>query len=346
MASQAILKETAPALLPADFDEWDSGRPPATLPEDFNDFDATPPLPAKPATVQAAGSHVESRQLDSTALRAPATAHEHVEEHPWPLQSYSVNPEKGLNRKSKRKMTGTFFAIVSVPLLVLAVLIPLKYHHSLPKTVALNRSAMSQPATTNLTIPALTTPAPELMKPSPAIALEPGTIQEAEQPPAVQSEMMNNQLNAPTRIPRDIKTAGKDTPPSSGPAVAGMEGLGASSAGVTGSIFNGQSGPKVRVESPKIVNISAGVAQGMLIQKTQPVYPIIAKSARVSGTVVLQATISKTGSIQGLHAVSGPEMLRQAAIDAVRTWRYRPYLLNNEPVEVETTVNVIFSWGG
>jgi protein TonB len=86
--------------------------------------------------------------------------------------------------------------------------------------------------------------------------------------------------------------------------------------------------------------------QGMLLLKTTPVYPPIAKAARVSGTVVLQATISKTGSIENLHIVSGPAMLQQAAMQAVRSWRYRPYLLNNEPVEVETTVNVIFSLGG
>jgi len=90
----------------------------------------------------------------------------------------------------------------------------------------------------------------------------------------------------------------------------------------------------------------AGVAVGMLLQKTQPVYPPIAKAARVSGTVVLQATISKTGSIENLRVMSGPAMLQQAAMDAVKTWRYKPYLLNNEPVEVETTVNVIFSLGG
>jgi protein TonB len=61
---------------------------------------------------------------------------------------------------------------------------------------------------------------------------------------------------------------------------------------------------------------------------------------------VLQATISKTGLIENLRVISGPAMLQQAALDAVKTWRYRPYLLNNEPVEVETTVNVIFTLGG
>ena len=84
----------------------------------------------------------------------------------------------------------------------------------------------------------------------------------------------------------------------------------------------------------------------MLTHRTQPVYPPIAKSARVQGTVVLQATISKSGSVDNIRVVSGPVMLRQAALDAVKTWRYRPYMLNNSPTEVETTINVIFALGG
>jgi protein TonB len=158
---------------------------------------------------------------------------------------------------------------------------------------------------------------------------------------------MNNQLTAPTRIPHDIKmVAEKEAPPSSGFGVAGMEGLAGSSGGVMGSVFGSGTAPKVKAEAPKKVNISAGVAVGMLLQKTTPIYPPIAKAARVSGTVVLQATISKTGAIENLRVVSGPAMLQQAALDAVKSWRYRPYLLNNEPVEVETTVNVIFTLGG
>jgi TonB family protein len=98
-------------------------------------------------------------------------------------------------------------------------------------------------------------------------------------------------------------------------------------------------------EAPKKVNISAGLAVGMLISNVAPKYPPIAKAARVSGTVVLQATISKAGTIEDLQIVSGPAMLQQAALDAVRQWHYRPYLLNNEPVEVDTTVNVIFTLG-
>ena len=80
----------------------------------------------------------------------------------------------------------------------------------------------------------------------------------------------------------------------------------------------------------------------MLIQKTIPVYPPIAKATRTQGTVELQATISKSGTIENLRVISGSPMLQQAALDAVQQWIYRPYLLNGQPVEVETTVNVVF----
>jgi protein TonB len=162
----------------------------------------------------------------------------------------------------------------------------------------------------------------------------------------VQPEMMNNQLTAPTRIPHDIKmVAEKEAPPSSGFGVAGMEGLGGG--GVPGAFGDMKtSAPKVQAAAPKKVNISGGVAAGMLLDKTMPMYPPIAKAARVSGTVVLQATISKTGTITNLRVISGPAMLQQSAMDAVRSWRYRPYMLNGDPVEVDTTVNVVFSLGG
>jgi protein TonB len=91
------------------------------------------------------------------------------------------------------------------------------------------------------------------------------------------------------------------------------------------------------------LRVSSGTVEGLLIQKTMPVYPAIARATGTSGTVTLGAIISRTGTIENLRVISGPMMLQQAALDAVRTWRYRPYLLNGQPVEVETTVSVTFT---
>jgi len=102
-----------------------------------------------------------------------------------------------------------------------------------------------------------------------------------------------------------------------------------------------ESGPYV-APIPRTLNVSAGVAARMLLEHGVPVYPPKAKAAHISGTVVVRAAIMKDGTLEDLHVISGPAMLRQAALDAVAAWRYRPYLLNGEPVEVGTTINVIF----
>jgi protein TonB len=84
------------------------------------------------------------------------------------------------------------------------------------------------------------------------------------------------------------------------------------------------------------------LAEANLLHKVQPSYPTLARQARVQGTVELRAIISKAGTIENLVVVRGHPMLAPAAIDAVRQWRYRPYLLNNEPIEVETEITVNF----
>jgi TonB family protein len=94
------------------------------------------------------------------------------------------------------------------------------------------------------------------------------------------------------------------------------------------------------------VRISSGTAVGNLMENPNPVYPPMAKAAHVQGAVVLQAIISKTGTVERLNVVSGPPMLTAAAIDAVKQWKYRPYLLNGEPTEVDTTITVNFTFGG
>ncbi len=115
-----------------------------------------------------------------------------------------------------------------------------------------------------------------------------------------------------------------------------MDGLSDTSA--VGSAFKSE--PKLKLAP---VTVSAGVAGGLLVRRVAPQYPSIAKTARVSGTVVLAATISKSGFVSNLQVISGPPMLRQSAMDAVKGWVYKPYLLNNQPTEVQTTIQVDFN---
>jgi len=86
--------------------------------------------------------------------------------------------------------------------------------------------------------------------------------------------------------------------------------------------------------------------EGNLIRRVQPAYPPLARSARIQGQVVLAAVISKEGMIENLRVLEGHPMLVRAALDAVSQWSYRPYVLNNEPVEVETRITVNFSLSG
>lgn len=96
-------------------------------------------------------------------------------------------------------------------------------------------------------------------------------------------------------------------------------------------------------KTPEVLNVRAGEMAGNLLNKVTPKYPEKAKKARVQGTVVLHALIGKDGAIKDLRVVSGPEMLRKSSIDAVKQWTYKPYLLNGNPVEVKTTINVTYS---
>ncbi|HEY3928482.1 MAG TPA: energy transducer TonB [Candidatus Koribacter sp.] len=98
-----------------------------------------------------------------------------------------------------------------------------------------------------------------------------------------------------------------------------------------------------RVTAP--VTRESHAQESLLIRRVQPAYPRIAIEARIQGTVLLQATISREGAIQNLQVVSGPPMLVRAAAEAVMQWRYRPYVLNGEPVEVQTQVTVHFTLG-
>lgn len=163
----------------------------------------------------------------------------------------------------------------------------------------------------------------------------------------VVSQIMNGQLLAPSKIPQQIKMIKEEEapPPMAGGVAGGVVGgvPGGQMGGVIGSLVSATAHTSApAVATPKRLRVSTGISEGMLVQKIEPQYPVIAQRAHVQGTVQLKAIISREGAIENLQLVNGHPLLVQAAIDAVKQWRYRPYVLNGEPLEVETIVNVNF----
>jgi periplasmic protein TonB len=234
--------------------------------------------------------------------------------------------ESGGKLKTKRGRTTAVSFVMEAIVIGVLVLIPLLFTEALPKAQLMM---------------ALVAPPPPPPPPPP-----PAEVHVVKQ---VQTDIINGQLRTPTKIPKKVEMIKEEEapPPMMSGVVGGVPGgvPGGQMGGVMGSII-GSNAPMPKVAAPTRVRVSAGVTQGMVIRKVQPVYPAIAKTARVQGQVVLQAAISKEGNIENLRVISGPPLLIQSALEAVKQWRYRPYILNGEPVEVDTTVTVIFSLAG
>jgi periplasmic protein TonB len=171
----------------------------------------------------------------------------------------------------------------------------------------------------------------------------------------IHSEILDNgQLRAPARIPDKIAMIKESTPPppTSGGVVGGVPGgiPGGVLGGVVGGILHSIPSPHLPNPAPKPVQpqrirVSQGITEGLLIHQVKPQYPPLAREARIQGPVVLKAIIARDGSIKDLQLVSGNPLLVPSTIAAVKDWRYRPYLLNGQPVEVETHITVNFNLG-
>jgi len=240
--------------------------------------------------------------------------------------------ESGGRFRSKRRFGTTMLSFVlQVGLIGVMILIPLIYTEALPKQQLLTF---------------ITAPPPPPPPPPPPAAVPIKTVK------VVQTDIVNGQLRTPTKIPQKVAMIKEEEAPppvsSMGGVVGGVPGgvPGGSMGGVLGSIIGSTNAAIPKVAAPQRVRVSSGVQAGNLINKVTPIYPPIAKNARIQGTVVLQAVISKSGVVENLHAISGHPMLIPAAVEAVKQWKYKPYYLNGEPVEVETQVTVNFSLGG
>jgi protein TonB len=131
-----------------------------------------------------------------------------------------------------------------------------------------------------------------------------------------------------------VNPAISDTP---APSVVGIASSG--SGNLPNLIGTDASVPRPMLQT---MNVSQGVSRGLLIKKVQPTYPPSALRAKTEGTVELLATISKEGEITAVKVISGDQLLSRAATDAVKLWKYKPYLLNGEPVEIQTQITINF----
>jgi len=237
--------------------------------------------------------------------------------------------ESGGRLKTKRGATTIIAFILEVLFLFVLVLLPLIFTEALPKQQLMTF---------------LVAPPPPPPPPPPAAA----PVHVVKQ---IQTDIVNGALRTPTKIPQKIQMIKEDEAP---PQMAAAGVVGGVAGGIPGGAMNGVIGGIIsstpvavpKVATPQRVRVSAGVTSGLLVRKVNPVYPPLARQARISGTVVLRAVISKDGSIENLSLVSGHPMLAPAAIDAVKQWKYKPYLLNGEPVEVDTEVQVNFTLAG
>ena len=225
--------------------------------------------------------------------------------------------------RKRRWTTVASFAIECAGILVL-VLIPLLYTEALPNLNLMTR--IEAPPT-----------------PPPPRHIDIVSTERLES--RNQSEFVNNVLVAPQRIPPRTAMLVDEVPPEQiGQSV--VDGvIGGTSSGPSNSIITEMirpRGPIVPTLRPPTVYLISHLDEGQIIRRVQPIYPAIARQTRTQGPVLLEALIAKDGRIEHLSLISGHPLLVHAAMDAVQQWRYRPYLLNGSPVEVQTTITVNF----
>jgi periplasmic protein TonB len=232
----------------------------------------------------------------------------------------SPNPKKTSKRWTV--LVSLIFQTVFVGILIL---IPLIYTEALPKTMM----------ATMLTAPPPPPPPPPPPAATPIVHVRP------------QVHLMDaGKLMQPKTIPHEVKIIKEDAPDVNAGMTGGVPGgvAGGSMGGVIGGVIGGMgTAPPPPKPVQQRIRQGGSVQAALLVNKVQPVYPPLARQTRISGTVRLHAIISKTGTVQQLEVISGHPLLVRAAMDAVQQWRYKPTLLNGEPVEVDTTIDVIFS---
>jgi protein TonB len=229
---------------------------------------------------------------------------------------------------STRKKTNTTWGVIAslsvqCACLLVLILIPLIYTQALPSTIF--GSVLIAPA------PPPPTPPQTIRK---VLAAHRARLFE------------HNVLQAPTKIPGRVEIFREPDLPPESPG----NNISADVSTATNLLRNPDAGPAPPPSSPanpaKRIRLGGNVQAAKLLNQPQPAYPALAIQARIQGTVVLHAIINRQGEVSELQVISGHPLLVQAALEAVRRWRYQPTQLNGDPVEVDTTITVSFVLGG
>jgi protein TonB len=237
--------------------------------------------------------------------------------------------------KTNKTWTVLLSFLAQIGVIVVAILIPMIYFDALPK------SQLSS---------FLVAPPPPPPPPPPPAAAPPHVIK------VIPRQFDAGRLMAPKVVPKEVAMIKEEElpPPSSGGVVGGVPGgvPGGTAGGVIGGIIGGvptaappppPPPPAPKPVTPQRIRVGGNVQQAKLIRQPKPIYPPLAKQARISGVVRLNAIIGKDGTIQNLTVASGHPLLVPAAMEAVKQWVYQPTLLNGEAVEVVTQIDVNFT---
>ena len=238
--------------------------------------------------------------------------------------------------KTRKSWTVLVSFIAQILVIVVAILIPMIYFDALPKSQLTSF---------------LVAPPPPPPPPPPPAAAPPKVVK------IIPRQFDAGRLMAPKAIPKEVAMIKEEElpPPSAGGVVGGVPGgvPGGSAGGIIGGIIGSvptaappPPPPPVKVEKPvppQRIRVGGQVQAAKLVRQPRPVYPPLAKQARISGHVILNAIIGKDGTIQNLTLASGHPLLVPSAMEAVKQWVYQPTLLNGEPVEVVTQIDVNFT---
>jgi protein TonB len=238
--------------------------------------------------------------------------------------------------KTKKTWTVLIAFIAQTVFIIVAVILPMIYFDVLPKTTF----------TSFLVAP----PPPPPPPPPPAAVAVVKIVK------VIPRQFDAGRLMAPKSVPKEIATIREEELPPASTGVGGVMGgipggvAGGTPGGVLGSILSSTPTnmpppppPPVKAVTLKRITIGGNVQQAKLVRQPKPVYPPLAKQARISGVVHLAAVISRDGTIQDLKVISGHPLLIPSALEAVKQWVYQPTLLNGEPVEVSTQIDVNFT---